>query len=97
MRLKKALIDLAFAVLKAGDQLESEGKLQLTWGNNKLHPNASGDSALQHALSLLPGRSRPPAEECRAGFLPEDGTAILKDCWKIAVVELCVKVGWKSC
>ena len=32
---KKTHRDLAFAVLKAGDQLESEGKLQLTWGNSK--------------------------------------------------------------
>lgn len=32
-----------------------------------------------------------------AGFLPEDGTAILKDYWKIAVTEPCVKSVQESC
>jgi len=43
---KKAHMDLVFAVLKAGDRLESDGKLQLTRVNNELNADTSGDSSL---------------------------------------------------
>lgn len=94
-KVKKAHVDPAFAVLTAGGQLASEGKLQLTWGNSKLNTDTSEDGNLPFRTPYpsLPGRSLAPAEACRAGFLPEDGTAILKDGWKIAVTELCVKLG----
>lgn len=44
-RVKKAHVDPAFAVPKAGDELESEGKLQLTWGNGELNTDTSEDSS----------------------------------------------------
>lgn len=43
-------MDLAFAIFKAGVQLESEGKLQLTRGNSKLDTNTSGDWSLPWSL-----------------------------------------------
>lgn len=43
-------MDLAFVILKAEVQLESDGKLQLTWGSSKLDASTSGDWSLPCSL-----------------------------------------------
>lgn len=76
-RLKKPHLDLTFAVLKAGDHLESEGKLQLTRGNSKINADTSGDWGLPCST---------PCPGCLAGPYPQQRSAGQAFCLKMALL-----------